>query len=169
MYADLERIHGIPIPIEIRKQTSNRLRAAMRDELLPIPGIADIIGQLGSSMCVASNSGPEYLADALKTTGLIGAFAPHIFSAHMVEHGKPAPDLFLYAAAQMKVAPADCLVIEDSINGVKAGVAAGMTVFGFDGASHCGPGYRDKLSAAGARLVFDDMAGLPGLIAGSAR
>ena len=68
MYADLERIHGIPIPIEIRKQTSNRLRAAMRDGLLPIPGIADIIGQLGSSMCVASNSGPEYLADALKTT-----------------------------------------------------------------------------------------------------
>ena len=92
---------------------------------------------------------PGIFSRRVENHSLIGAFAPHIFSAHMVEHGKPAPDLFLYAAAQMKVAPADYLVIEDSINGVKAGVAAGMTVFGFDGASHCGPGYRDKIIGGG--------------------
>jgi len=96
---------------------------------------------------------------------LCDRFAPHIFSAVQVKHGKPAPDLFLFAAAQMQTAPARCLVIEDSVAGITAALAAGMTVLGFHGGSHCRPGYGDILRAAGAALTFADMRQLPDLIA----
>ena len=98
----------------------------------------------------------------------IDLLAPHIFSASQVKRGKPAPDLFLFAAEQMRAAPQRCLVIEDSIPGVTGAVAAGMTVLGFHGGSHCRPGYGDTLRAAGAAGTFDDMRQLPGLIAAAA-
>ena len=92
------------------------------------------------------------------------ALAPHIFSATQVERGKPAPDLFLFAAGQMQVSPERCLVIEDSVPGITGARAAGMTVLGFHGGSHCRPGHADTLRAAGAAVTFDDMRQLPGLI-----
>jgi beta-phosphoglucomutase-like phosphatase (HAD superfamily) len=96
-------------------------------------------------------------------------FAPNIFSAADVADGKPSPDLFLHAAREMGAEPKDCLVIEDSVAGVIAGRAAGMVVFGFVGASHFSP-FDDgaHLTAAGAELLFDDMARLPGLVAARA-
>ena len=90
---------------------------------------------------------------------------PHIFSAVQVSNGKPAPDLFLFAAGQMQTSPARCLVIEDSVAGVTGAQAAGMTVFGYHGGSHCRPDTADTLRAAGAAVTFDDMRQLPGLIA----
>ena len=90
--------------------------------------------------------------------------APHIFSATQVKRGKPAPDLFLFAAEQMNIPPAQCLVIEDSVPGVTGGLAAGMTVLGFHGGSHCGAGHAEMLRAAGAAVTFDDMRQLPDLI-----
>ena len=101
----------------------------------------------------------------LTCAGLYDQFAPHIFSATQVSRGKPAPDLFLFAAEQMKVQPAQCLVIEDSVPGVTGGRAAGMTVLGFHGGSHCQPGHAEMLRAAGAAVTFDDMQTLPDLIA----
>jgi beta-phosphoglucomutase-like phosphatase (HAD superfamily) len=83
-----------------------------------------------------------------------------MFSAAEVPHGKPAPDLFLYAAERMGVVPERCIVIEDSMPGVTAAVAAGMTVIGFVGASHCRPGDAARLAAQGAIVVIDDMAQL---------
>ena len=91
-------------------------------------------------------------------------FAPHIFSAAQVKRGKPAPDLFLFAAEQMAMSPKQCLVIEDSAPGIAAALAAGMTVLGFHGGSHCRPGYAETLRAAGAAATFDDMRELAGLI-----
>src|SRR5207253_7572984 len=88
----------------------------------------------------------------------------HIFSATQVKRGKPAPDLFLYAASEMRAAPERCLVIEDSIPGVTGAVAAGMTVLGFHGGSHCLPGHADKLRTAGAALMFENMRELPDLV-----
>jgi beta-phosphoglucomutase-like phosphatase (HAD superfamily) len=82
-----------------------------------------------------------------------------------VRHGKPAPDLFLFAAEQMNVAPERCLVIEDSVAGIAGAVAAGMPVLGFHGGSHCRDGYGKKLHDAGASMIFDDMRQLPDLIA----
>ena len=95
--------------------------------------------------------------------------APHIFSATQVKRGKPAPDLFLFAAEQMRASPARCLVIEDSVPGVTGAVAAGMTVLGFCGGSHCLAGHAEKLQAAGALVVFDDMRQLPDLVRNGAQ
>jgi beta-phosphoglucomutase-like phosphatase (HAD superfamily) len=82
-----------------------------------------------------------------------------------VRHGKPAPDLFLFAAERMQTAPENCLVIEDSVAGIAGATAAGMPVLGFHGGSHCREGYGEKLQDAGAAMIFDDMRQLPELIA----
>ncbi len=107
---------------------------------------------------------PEKIRHGLECAGLYEQLAPHIFSATQVKHGKPAPDLFLFAADEMRAAPARCLVIEDSVPGVTGAVAAGMTVLGFHGGSHCLPGHAEKLRAAGAAVLFDDMRELPDLV-----
>jgi beta-phosphoglucomutase-like phosphatase (HAD superfamily) len=83
----------------------------------------------------------------------------------MVAHGKPAPDLFLYAAEQLRVAPARCLVIEDSPAGIDAAIAAGMTAIGFSGGSHCGPAQAARLQALGAKLVIANMRELAAVMA----
>jgi beta-phosphoglucomutase-like phosphatase (HAD superfamily) len=92
----------------------------------------------------------------LKRTGLWDHFAPHVYSADHVVDAKPAPDLFLHAAAALATAPADCLVLEDSVNGVIGAKAAGMTVWGFLGGGHATDALGDHLLAVGAsRLVRD--------------
>ena len=87
----------------------------------------------------------------LPVPGCTTSSKPHIFSATQVKRGKPAPDLFLFAAERMQTPPERCVVIEDSIPGITGALAAGMTVLGFHGGSHCRPGYGDTLRAAGAR------------------
>jgi beta-phosphoglucomutase-like phosphatase (HAD superfamily) len=83
----------------------------------------------------------------------------------MVAHGKPAPDLFLHAAERMATPPGSCVVVEDSVAGIEAARAAGMRVLGFAGAGHAGPGYAERLAAAGADTVFTRMPDLPTLLA----
>ena len=102
----------------------------------------------------------ERLALSLELTGLAPLFGQHVYSATQVARGKPAPDLFLFASAQMEVPPVECLVIEDSEAGVKAAIAAGMRALGFTGGGHCGPGHASRLREAGASEVFDDMRNL---------
>jgi beta-phosphoglucomutase-like phosphatase (HAD superfamily) len=114
---------------------------------------------------VASSGTPEKIRHGLSCAGLLDVLAPNLFSATQVERGKPAPDLFLFAAKQMQVSPARCVVIEDSVPGITGALAAGMRVLGFHGGSHCRPGYAEKLRAAGAHMTFDDMRRLPALIA----
>jgi beta-phosphoglucomutase-like phosphatase (HAD superfamily) len=114
--------------------------------------------------CVASSGTPEKIRHGLTCAGLYASLAPHIFSALQVRRGKPAPDLFLFAAEQMKTAFVRCIVIEDSVPGVTGARAAGMTVLGFHGGSHCPPGHAEALRAAGAHRTFDDMRQLPTLI-----
>lgn len=145
------------------------LYARFRRDLQPIPGIATALDDLqanGFSWCVASSSQRERIELSLTVTGLIDRFVPHIFSASMVKHGKPAPDLFLYAAGQMQREPKDCIVIEDSPAGIEAAQAAGMTVFAFTGGSHAGTAeHRDAVTRLQPDAVFDAMAELLHLIA----
>jgi beta-phosphoglucomutase-like phosphatase (HAD superfamily) len=128
-----------------------------------------MLGRLEQPDCVASSSQPERIRLALQVTGLLDHFEPHIFSATMVDRGKPAPDIFLHAAACMGVEPDSALVIEDSPAGVEAARRAGMRAFGFTGGSHVvGTAHGEGLLAAGAELIFDDMGSLPERICGPA-
>ena len=131
-----------------------------RVELRTTPHAGYALTWLRGPKCVASSSPLDRIRVSLETTGLIRFFESRIFSASDVAAGKPAPDLFLRAAAKTGIAPSDCIVVEDSPAGVTAATAAGMTAIGFLGGSHAGPELGPKLLAAGARTVISDMRAL---------
>src|SRR6266550_4849824 len=149
MMADIEARHG-PLPADFADRHSRRLWPLFERELQAIPSIAEVLDSLICKICVASSGRPERLKHALSLVGLYDRFHPDIFSAVEVARGKPAPDLFLYASERMGVTPERCVVIEDSLPGVTAAVAAGMTTIGFIGASHCRPSDGARLAAQGA-------------------
>lgn len=149
--------------VQVCRANANR---TFDTDLRAIAGVGEVLAAHDGLRCVASSSSPQRIERSLRTTGLIGHFRGEaLFSAPLVERGKPAPDLFLYAANRMGVAPVDCIVIEDSLPGVQAAVAAGIPVLGFTGGSHIRDGHGERLRALGAAEVFDDMALLPGLLA----
>jgi HAD superfamily hydrolase (TIGR01509 family) len=163
-HLEVEAELGRSLPDDFNTQLQDELYRSFEATLRAVPYIDQALDAITQAVCVASSGSQERMRVSLGCAGLYDRFAPNIFSATQVAHGKPAPDLFLFAAEQMGVAPERCLVIEDSIPGVTAAVAAGMPVLGFHGGSHCRPGYGDTLRAAGAAAIFDDMRGLPGLI-----
>lgn len=156
---------GRSLPDDFEAQMKQAALRRYNSDLKPIPHLSAIISNITLAKCVASSGTPEKIRHGLTCAGLYDLLAPNIFSATQVKRGKPAPDLFLLAAGQMKAPPARCIVIEDSIPGILGARAAGMTVLGFHGGSHCRPGYAATLRAAGAATTFNDMRQLPGLIA----
>jgi HAD superfamily hydrolase (TIGR01509 family) len=152
----LERF-GRPMPEGFMQATRAQIMHAFTDELRAIEGVAELLASLKTPICVATNSHPGRVRHSLEVTGLLRFFDPHVFSAFIVERGKPAPDLFLYAAEKFGVSPGECLVLEDSVHGVTAARAAGMEVIGFCGGSHCHPGHSERLLAAGCNRVFARM------------
>jgi HAD superfamily hydrolase (TIGR01509 family) len=157
MQEEIERHLGRSIDWE--SEFEQRYREVLGSELVPVDGIVDALDAITLPCCVASSGSHEKMAFTLGMTGLIDRFRGRIFSADEVEHGKPAPDLFLHAAARMGTRPQRCAVIEDSMSGVAAGVAAGMDVFAFAG----GVTSASKLSRDGV-VVFDAMRDLPRLL-----
>jgi HAD superfamily hydrolase (TIGR01509 family) len=155
--AAVEQTFGRKLPAGFIEGMRSRIMAAFTDELRAVEGIDRLLAALALPRCVASNSHIDRVRHALTATGLLSHLDPHIYTAAMVAHGKPAPDLFLYAAAQHGVAPDRCLVIEDSPSGVAAALAAGMPVVGFVGASHCPPDHGAAMRAAGCVEVFARM------------
>jgi HAD superfamily hydrolase (TIGR01509 family) len=155
---------GRSLPDDFEAQVKQATLQRYAEDLRSVPYIGEAVAAINLPKCVASSGTPEKIRHGLTCAGLYDVLAPHIFSASQVKRGKPAPDLFLFAAEQMAAAPERCIVIEDSVPGVTGAVAAGMTVLGFHGGSHCRPGYADTLRAAGAAATFDDMRQLPGLI-----
>ncbi len=159
----IERRIGLPLPGE-----GPRLRLRMLErfkrELRPIPGIIDVLARHDGARCVASSSDRARIELTLALTGLAPFFGGNVFSGTEVARGKPAPDLFLHAAASMGVSPAACIVVEDSVMGVRAAVAAGMPVVGFIGGAHANEGFEARLHAAGASRVIATMAELPGAL-----
>lgn len=147
------------------EEKERRRKQVFEQQLKAIPHVVETLDQLGLPMCIASGSDERRLKQTLGITGLYDRFEGRIFNSAQVARGKPAPDIFLFAAAQMKADLAHCLVIEDSPFGVAGAKAAGMPVFGFAGASHVNAAWRERLTLAGADLLFDDMRRLPELVA----
>lgn len=162
--AEVEAEIGRSLPDDFHAQVYAEIFRLFAASLQATPHIEETLAAIALPKCVASSGPPEKISASLNRVGLYDRFAPHIFSAVQVRHGKPAPDLFLFAAEQMRTPPARCLVIEDSLAGVTAALAAGMVVLGYHGGSHCRPDTAEALRAAGAALTFDDMRELPGLV-----
>ena len=163
MQAEIERRIGRAVDWEV--EFAPRYRDVFERELAPVDGVIDALDAIDAievATCVASSGTHEKLRFTLGLTGLHDPFAGRIFSASEVANGKPAPDLFLLAAARMDVEPARCAIVEDSVAGVAAGTAAGMRVFAFAG----GVTGASKLRRDGV-VVFDDMRSLPALISAS--
>ncbi|MBZ9697288.1 HAD family hydrolase [Mesorhizobium sp. CO1-1-9] len=163
----LSRDFGLEITDQHLTAMRVDLMRKFREELMPIPGVKEMLPKLGLPYCVASSGTLERIRHALDVTGLLTLMEPHLFSAAMVAKGKPAPDLFLHAAATMRAHPRRCLVIEDSPAGVAAARAAGMRVLAFTGGAHAGnPALKARLASTEPDFIFADMLQLPDLIAG---
>jgi HAD superfamily hydrolase (TIGR01509 family) len=158
--AIVEELSGKPAPRDALDRYCAERDRVLREQVQPVAGIRDVLEALTIPYCIASSGDHAKMRITLGTTGLMPFFEGRLFSATEVTNGKPAPDVFLYAAERMGAAPARTVVIEDSVNGVLAGCAAGMTVFGFAGLTPAA-----KLLAAGATRVFEDMRELSALLA----
>ncbi|MFZ6649241.1 HAD family hydrolase [Undibacterium sp. TJN25] len=160
--AIIEARIGGPLPPDFLSEFIARRDRGLNESITPIPGIIDAIRHLQDGnmpFCVASGADRAKMHITLGRTGLLPHFEGKMFSGMEVARTKPAPDVYLQAAHSMGIAPARCVVIEDTATGVAAGVAAGMTVYGF--AAIADP---RLLLAAGATCVFSDMQSLPGLV-----
>jgi len=137
--------------------------ALFEAELRAVTGINELLAQVTARrvpMAVASGSSLKRLEHSLKLVRLWDYFDPHIYSTEQVARGKPSPDVFLHAAEGLGIRPDKCLVVEDGEHGTRAGKAAGMTVYGFIGASHCTPEWDQYLRSAGADDVFCNVSDL---------
>jgi HAD superfamily hydrolase (TIGR01509 family) len=159
---------GRPLPAGVFEAIKADVKARYPAELRAMAGLRGLLDGLTGPRAVASSSARDMLHVKLRLVGLHGDFDPHIHSGDDVAHGKPAPDLFLRAASGLGVNPGECVVVEDSVHGVRAGVAAGADVWGFTGGGHADAGLADRLRAAGAALVFSDFAAMAGHVAGPA-
>lgn len=149
-----------PLPAGWEQDFSRRIAEALERETLPIPGAIDAVRAVAVRLpvAVASNSSRRELTTKMRLLGLTAVFGPRCFSFEDVENPKPAPDLYHAAAASCGVGASDCVVVEDSLAGVRAGVAAGCRVLGF-----CRETPAAILAVAGAE-PFSEMEALPGLI-----
>jgi HAD superfamily hydrolase (TIGR01509 family) len=145
---------GINLPEGFGPQLHANNWKRYETELRAIAGVMDVVAAFPGLRAVASSSEADKLIRKLELTGLHDTFVPHVYSSDLVTNGKPAPDLFLLAADRIGVRPESCVVIEDSVNGVKAARAAGMTAWGFTGGGHADAGLKGRLVEAGAHNVF---------------
>ncbi len=166
MYADLEARHDVVLDESARQGISSAVDRRLAASVPAMPGVAAAVEVLAArhAVCVASSGTPVRIRGSLTRAGLLPHFEGRIYSATQVARGKPAPDLFLFAAAQMGVDPAQCLVVEDSLAGVSAARAAGMRCLGFTGGGHVRAGHAQRLLDAGAFATFEAMAQLPRLV-----
>ena len=153
---------GGPVPDGFVRNYETRSAAALKSELKAVPDIEAVLAAVGVPYCVASSGTHAKMQTTLGITGLLPHFQGKMYSVTEVANSKPFPDVFLYAASRQGVSPAACAVVEDTPTGVRAGVAAGMTVFGY-----CALTPRQRLINAGAHHTFERMRDLPSLIAGA--
>lgn len=155
----ITKMLGRPLPQHFVDEYQTRSAAALRSELKAVPDIETVLTAIRLPYCVASSGTHQKMQTTLGITGLLPQFRGKMYSVTEVAQSKPFPDVFLHAARQQGVVPAECAVIEDTPTGVRAGAAAGMTVFGY-----CALTPRQRLIEAGAHHTFERMRDLPGLL-----
>jgi HAD superfamily hydrolase (TIGR01509 family) len=155
----VEETYQVRLPQDFVDIQRKRQRIEFKNRLQPIQGITLALNRLPHKKCVASNGPMEVIQTNLKTTGLDQHFEERIFSAYVLEKWKPEPDLFLHAAETLGHHSDDCIVIEDSLAGMQAGLNAGMTVL-----AYVPPHHPYKVDLAGV-LTFEDMSYLPDMVA----
>jgi HAD superfamily hydrolase (TIGR01509 family) len=145
---------GRPLPADFRERSKQAFQLRL-EEVTAVAGVEAFLAALPPiPKAVASSSPTRWLSGSLERFGLAHHFGDRLFSAaEHVERGKPHPDIYLHAARELGVSPAEALVIEDTTTGVKSARAAGMTVVGLCAGLHCGPGHGERLLAAGADHV----------------
>lgn len=158
----ITKLLGRPVPQRFVEEYQSRSAAALKAELKAVPDIETVLAAMRIPFCVASSGTQEKMQITLGVTGLLPQFRGKMYSVTEVAKSKPFPDVFLHAARQQGVMPADCAVIEDTPTGVRAGVAAGMTVFGY-----CAVTPKQRLVEAGAHHTFERMRDLSGLLSGT--
>lgn len=153
-------MRGKPLPKTFAQTWDEALHRALEVEAKPVDGVPELLDWLPVPYCVASNGEPRHMQLGLKAAGLFPKVSGRLFSAALVAHPKPAPDVYLHAARAMNADPSRCVVVEDTPTGVRAGIAAGMRVYGYVG----GPqSTAEELEALGA-TPFRSMRELPGLL-----
>ncbi len=157
--ATIRKEFGLDLPPEFEDQYRRRLMAAFAAGLKIMPHVREVLDSLTLPHCVATSSSPMRAQKSLEMVGLAHLTGEHLFTATMVANGKPAPDLFLLCAQHYGVAPESCLVIEDSLNGVRAALAAGMPVWRFIGGSHLKGRALDEPEGSRPDGHFDTFAG----------
>ena len=153
----IQQNYQIELPDDFLSKLRLEIEHALDHDLQPIPGVKETIGEIPVTKAVVSNSRLARVISSLKLAGLTEAFGKKIFSAEMVEHPKPAPDVYLLAASELGVDPAQCLVVEDSQSGVMAAHRAGMQVIGFLAASHIPEGHDQTVRKEGAYATASSM------------
>lgn len=153
--AEIRISYGLALDSDFEDRYRSNLLFAFETELRPMAGIEAVLGALGVGSCVATSSSPPRARRSLDLSRLAPFFGDRLFTASMVKNGKPAPDLFLFTAEAMGIAPDRCLVIEDSVPGILAAQAAGMAVWRFIGGSHLQGLPQDELNQDGQLTVFD--------------
>jgi len=165
MLVELSTQLGTPMPLADIEALHHAVDVAIDRITTPMPGVGAALAATGLPLAVASNSEAVRVRGVLDRTGLAPLFHDRVFSGRDLRRPKPAPDVYLAAAAGFGVAPACCVVVEDSATGVSAALAAGMTVFGFVGGGHLAAGHDARLRALGAAATFARMEELPALVA----
>lgn len=164
--AHLEQRSRYTLPSDALDRIDAAIEVRLARELCAIPGVADHLARLSLPVAIVSNSSRRRVRASLETTGLAEWLDDvPLFTAEEVEFPKPDPGVYLLAAQRLTCEPSDCLVIEDSVSGVTAARAAGMTVIGFLGASHIEPGHDRSLLDAGAWRLMTRMNELDDLLA----
>jgi HAD superfamily hydrolase (TIGR01509 family) len=163
----LERVAahlGEPLPEGFLERLDREMVAALHREAAAIEGVREALALIDLPLAIASNSSQAWIELSVARAGLVERIGSAIFSADRVRRPKPAPDVYLLAAREMGVAPARCLVVEDSRSGVTAALAAGMSVIGFLGASHVPARHGETLLTLGALRLVKHMEDLPGAV-----
>lgn len=149
--------HGLPLPHDFKESLLAHIHTEFETKLDSVAGMIELVRSVMHPKAVASSSPTQDLHLKLNKTGYQGLFGDHVYSARMVAHGKPEPDLFLYTADKINMAPQDCVVVEDSGNGVIAALRAGMKVIGFTDGGHCPAGHDRVLKDIGAHNVANSV------------